>query len=246
MPHRVLITRPEPSASLLAERIHALGYVPVLAPMLRLQPAEAFTTDYTKAQILLLTSAHALLFIPPAIVALFCDRPCLCVGAATAEAARAAGFKQIETAEGSGAMLATYLLTRYPSRELHLLHACGANTAPALCDILRDAGYQIFTWRLYEAQPAEILPADLCAMLMAQNISVALFYSPRTASIFVRLAMAANMLEHLAVLDAVVISNVVEAALLPWQPRHLSVASTPTESAILACLTTQYPALSAP
>ena len=90
---KVLITRPREASERLARRIAALGYEPVIAPMLKIVPQTSSVPLPPGTGTLLFTSANG--------VRAFARRqpersaPVFAVGAATADAARAAGFGDV-------------------------------------------------------------------------------------------------------------------------------------------------------
>ncbi|HYZ60956.1 MAG TPA: uroporphyrinogen-III synthase, partial [Acetobacteraceae bacterium] len=104
MPERerrqVLITRPEPDATETAERVAALGWEPVIAPVLQLVPGRVAAGVDCAA--VLVTSRNALPALPDELRA----RPLLAVGRATAARAAALGFADVRDADGDAADLA--------------------------------------------------------------------------------------------------------------------------------------------
>ena len=113
----VLVTRPEPGAAETAARVAALGWEPVLAPALVLRPRAIVIG---RAQALLLTSRTAARALPPPIPGL----PVLAVGEATAEEARARGWRA-EAAAGTARELAEMAAQRLDPRAGPLLLAVG-------------------------------------------------------------------------------------------------------------------------
>lgn len=91
---KLLLTRPEPAARRFAASVAHLGLDVVIAPVLRIVPVPHDPQRLAHARGLVFTSVHAV----PAAGAGH-GRPAICVGPATAEAARAAGF---EVTEGPG------------------------------------------------------------------------------------------------------------------------------------------------
>ena len=89
---------------------------------------------------------------------------------------------------------------------------------------------------LYQAVPAARLSAQATALLAAGEIALALFFSPRTAACFVRLARAAGVAAACRTVAAVALSPAVAAALdgLAW--RALRVAGTPDAPALAAAV----------
>ena len=110
---RVWVTRPEEDAAELAEALRAEGVEVLVEPLLRIVYTDGPPLDLTGVQALIATSANG--------VRAFARRnqqrdvPVLAVGAATARAARAAGFTSVESAAGDVAALAR-LRTRSGAR----------------------------------------------------------------------------------------------------------------------------------
>ncbi len=113
---RILVTRPEPDNARTAAALRMRGHAPVLAPLLRIEPAAADIGAGPFAAALI-TSANAVraLAVHPArarVLAL----PALAVGEATAAAARDAGFVSVEAADGDAASLVRLVRVRPPHR----------------------------------------------------------------------------------------------------------------------------------
>ena len=87
---------------------------------------------------------------------------------------------------------------------------------------------------LYDAVAAESLSPATSGALEREELAAALFFSPRTAAIFVRLA--AGLETHCASLVAVALSSAVAAALVPLPWRRVAVASSPQEAELLRVL----------
>src|SRR5438270_14015034 len=90
----VLITRPEPGATATADHVRTLGWAPVVAPMLTLEPRRARLPAASGLQAVLVTSASAL----PALPSVLHDVRLFAVGDATAMAARRHGFAEVSSA----------------------------------------------------------------------------------------------------------------------------------------------------
>src|SRR6185436_14000128 len=97
---RLLVTRPEPDATRTAETLRGRGHEVLLAPLLSMQAIAAKVVGQYDA--VLMTSANAARSVSDhPRVAEFARLPCLTVGARTAEAARAAGFGDVASADGA-------------------------------------------------------------------------------------------------------------------------------------------------
>ena len=190
MPPLVLATRPQPAADALVARLEGLGYRALAAPMLhiermgRLEPQ-----DLAGIAALAFTSAAAARAVVQdlgveAIANL--TIPAYCVGAATAKAARAAGFATVVSADGDGAALEAAIAATCPLGPV--LHLRGEDLAHDLAAGLRARGFSADERLLYRAAPAKKLPAPAAAALVESEVDAALFLSARTAEAFLRLA----------------------------------------------------------
>jgi uroporphyrinogen-III synthase len=105
-----------------------------------------------------------------------------------------------------------------------------------LAGSLRAQGFSVERCVLYEARAATALSPAAIDNLRAGAIGFALFFSPRTAAIFARLAEIAGVAECCMGLTALSISAAADAALatLPWHDRRI--AERPNQPALLDAL----------
>lgn len=110
------MTRTAPGAHRTAARLEALGYAPLIRPVLAVQPIDQPPPDLTGIAALAFTSPNGV----TAFAALSPDRsrPVFAVGEATAAQARQAGFTQVTSADGALADLARTILNAAPGRVL--------------------------------------------------------------------------------------------------------------------------------
>jgi len=229
----VLVTRPEPGGAETAARLRALGWQPLLAPALVLAP-QPFSLP--PCQAVLLTSRAAARALPPPM-----DLPLLAVGAATAAAARAAGWARVEAAEGTALDLARLAAARLDPAGGTLLLVVGQGYALDLAADLRSHGFRVLRRIAYAARPATTLPDPVRDALGAgAPPGRILFHSPRSAGCAITLFQKAGFAETIAQMAALVISPRVAqaalAALAPLSWRELRIAARPTEDALLALL----------
>jgi len=151
---RVWITRAEPGASATAERVAALGHMPVVAPLMRIDPVEAPQVDLRGVVALAFTSANGVRAFAAAEPSR--NLKVFAVGAGTAAAVKAAGFRQVLSADGDVAALAQ----RIAARKLELgdgavLHPGAAEPAGDLVGDLtgRDPGAEPHPVRLGRGRP---------------------------------------------------------------------------------------------
>jgi uroporphyrinogen-III synthase len=231
---RWLITRPAEDAAPLAEALAARGHAALVAPMFEVDFSAPEPADLTDIQAVLLTSANgarALAGLTPRR-----DVPVLAVGDATAAAARAAGFADVASAAGDAAALARLAEDRLDPAAGALFHAAGKAVAGDLKGLLEAAGFAVRRAVLYRTRAAGALPPDAAAALAGGTIAGVLFFSPRTAEVFVRLVRAAGLTVHLAGLYALCLSRAVAGRLDPAAWRTVCVAGRPNTPALLALL----------
>jgi uroporphyrinogen-III synthase len=231
---RALVTRPRGEAEALAASLAERGVDALIEPLMKVEFCAAATPDLAGVQAVLCTSANGV----RAFARASAERrlPLFAVGNATAARARSEGFISVESAGGDAADLVRLATARLDPREGRLLHICGNTVAGDLAGDLRDRGFTVERSALYEARPvAALSPAATDAMSL-QMIDFALFFSPRTALIFDRLAVQAGVVNGCATIAALSISAAADAALgkLPWRERWI--AERPEQSALLDIL----------
>ena len=231
---RLLLTRPEADAAALADKLHVRGHAVDIAPLLHIRLLDTALPPLDDIAALLITSANGL-----RAFAAQSDRRDLtlyAVGEASARAARTAGFTDVHAASGDLHSLAALVQRLRKPDDGALLHAAGENLAGDLVGLLRAAGFDARGIALYRAETASSLPPAVAASLRAGDYRGVLFFSPRTAATFVRLAMQAGAEKALAGAQAFCLSaNIAERiAALPW--RGICVAAEPSEASLLAAM----------
>jgi uroporphyrinogen-III synthase len=232
---RVLITRPRHDAEELAARLHALGHSTFIEPLIDIVIREGPPLDLDGVQALLFTSANG----SRAAAARTAERaiPVVAVGPATAAAARAAGFLNVVESQGEGvAGLAAHVRTTLTPGKGTLLHLAGTVTAGDLVVSLSPHGFVVRWETLYEARAAGSISGALSAELGAGSIAAAMFFSPRTANLFVALIAAAGLAPACRTITALALSEAVANALAPLAFRRISVAAKPETGAMLELL----------
>ena len=212
---RILVTRPQPGAEATAARLRAAGHDVVVAPLLATM-AVAWDRPATLPDAVLLTSAAAVRLAGD--VAALQRLPCFTLGAATAAAARAAGWADVRAGDGH----VQAVIDRIAAMGLgDVLHLAGADrTGMTVPDGLRIATRIVYC---AAAQPLPSLPA----------VDWVLLYSPRTAGLF---AAECDRLEHpRAGVAIAAISVAALAAAGPGWARAVA-AATPDEAALLAAI----------
>jgi uroporphyrinogen-III synthase len=229
---RALITRPRAEAEALAALLARQGVDAVVEPLIEIVERRAALPDLAGVQAILCTSANGVRAVAQASG----ERgvPLFAVGDATARAARAVGFRAVESAAGDVGDLARLVCRRLRPGDGRLLHVAGSEVAGDLAAALGAHGFAVERVVLYEARAANALSAATAQLIDGRQIDLALFFSPRTAALFARLADAAGVGAGLAATTALSISAAADAALgdLPFRDR--AVAAAPTQAALVA------------
>ena len=212
----LLLTRPEPASRRFAAEAAPLGLPVVIAPVLRIAPVAHDAARLAQARGLVFTSAHA---VPAAVAAGAAGqgRPAICVGPATAEAARAAGF---DVTEGPGDALR--MLPLLAELGEGWLHPHGAHVAKRL---------PVPGMVVYDQLPQPLTEAALKALAGRGPVILPLF-SPRSARL-----LSAEAGQARAPLWLVPISPAAGAEWRAAQAR-LAVAPTPDAAGILRAIAT--------
>jgi len=231
---RALVTRPREEADSLIAALAIRAIEPVIEPLMEIHRQAPEVLDLDGVQAILCTSANGV----RAVARASSDRgvPLLAVGDATAARARAEGFGSVESAGGNVGDLARLAGARLHPEGGPLLHVAGNIVAGDLVGLLRAQGFTVERRVLYEARAAGALSPAAVDSLRAGAIAIALFFSPRTAAIFARLADVAGITECCAKITALSISRATDVALagLPWRDRHI--AARPNQLALLDAL----------
>jgi uroporphyrinogen-III synthase len=231
---RALVTRPREESESLARALAARGLDAIIEPLMQIHYRAAETLDLATVQAILCTSANGV----RALARITGERglPLLAVGEATASRARAEGFTAVASAGGGVADLVRLTAARLRPQNGRLLHVAGNVFAGDLVGALEAHGFMIERSVLYEARPVGALSEAVVGALGSGTIDFALFFSPRTAAIFVRLAGIAGVAGCCRTMTSLAISAAADVGLsgLPWRDRR--VAERPNQLALLDTL----------
>lgn len=231
---QALVTRPRDESEVLAAALALRQIVALIEPLIDVAFRDAAALDLAGVQAVLCTSANGVRALARAIgergLSLFA------VGDATAAQARAEGFTAVASAGGDVSDLVRLVAARLDPQQGRLLHVAGAVVAGDLVAALRGRGFAVERSVLYEAQPIAALSPAAVHALCSNTVDLALFFSPRTAAVFVRLAQNAGIAESCRAMTALSISRAADAAVgeLPWSDRRI--AEKPSQPALLDAL----------
>ncbi len=169
----------------LAASLKALGHEPLIEPLLEI--------DYLEAPLPALEAFQALLFTSANGVRAFADISperalrVFAVGAATAQAARAAGFKLVLSADGDVEALAEGIGQRRGELRGAVLHPGAVDLAGDLAGALEKHRVEARRLTLYETLPVK-LEAEAAEQLVTSD--AVLLHSPRAAQVLAILVKA--------------------------------------------------------
>lgn len=230
---RLLVTRPEPDNARTAAALRARGHEVMLAPLLRIEPAVDADLGLPPFAAVLLTSANAARAVAAhprcgELLAL----PVLVVGRGSAEAARAAGFTDVVSADGDARDLGSLAARRFSGSPQPLLYLAGEDRARDLAAELAAAGPSVRTVVVYRAAKATELPPGVGDALERGWIDAVLHFSQRSAEAYVECVRALG--ERAMAPMHYCLSERIAAALRRAGATRVEVAPQPDESSLLA------------
>lgn len=234
---RVLITRAGEDAGEFAAALEGIGIESLIEPMMTIAFDKAARVPLDGVQAVLATSKNGVRALAGATTRR--DVPLYAVGGATGEAAGAAGFAHVESADGDVDDLARLAMARLAPNAGRLLHVAGRHVAGDLAGNLRASGFAVDRIVLYHAEAATAFSAAARRAIAEGAVDGVTFFSPRSARIFVDLLGAAALAAACRRLDVFAISaNAARAAAGPaWRSVH--VAQRPDQESLLRLLEQQ-------
>jgi len=224
---RVALFRAREDAAGSAARLRGLGFAVACLPVIDVAPL-AFAPKRTRYDAVIATSARAFAVEAPI------DRsaPLYVVGAQTARAAEAAGWRLASPPAPDAARLVEALTDAIPPGAA-VLYLAGRDRKPALESALSGAlALEVVEVYAAEArerwQPAEIRALGACA--------AALHYSRRSAGLAAALAETGGVRAGFLRMTHVCLSGDVAKPLLALGAAHVSIAEAPDEPALFSTL----------
>ena len=188
MPH-LLFTRPEDPSQ--TARLQASGWQVTVWPMMQtaaVDPDQALAklAGFKEGDVLVLTSQRVLEVLANHLTPDIC-RPWIvfCVGGATAQAARAAGFAQVFEAEASSASLVALIADKAAELNIrHLLHLCSPDRAVDLTSAMDKLGLWLTRHVVYRADLATQFSPAVSTLLAQGKVDAVAFFSARAVERF--------------------------------------------------------------
>jgi uroporphyrinogen-III synthase len=233
---RVLVTRPEPSATETARRLIELGFEPVVLPLTetRALPIDRIP-DLAGYDAVVATSSSAIRHAPAELLQAFSRIRLFAVGERTAEAGLKAGFRDVEAGGGDADALADHIMRTIPKGS-RLLYLCGRLRTGALAERLREAGLTVTVLEVYDTVPVEHARDAAIAAIGERPIDAALVYSAYGAAMLSQVAARPELAPLLANARLLCISARATEALAPELQLRAEIAQAPDEKALFRLL----------
>ena len=216
----LVVLRPEPGATATAARAATLGLAAIVAPLFEVRPLAWEAPDAADFDALMLTSANAVRHAGRDL-ARYHALPTYVVGAATAGAAREAGFTDVRVGGGDAAALAQMMATDGVASALHL---AGRDHRD-----VRQPDLRVIRRLVYASEPVATLSAEAAEAL--RTGAVALLHSTRAAMILRQRLDTAGIAPAFVPIAAIS-PAAAEAAGAGWAA--VAIAATPDDAALLA------------
>jgi uroporphyrinogen-III synthase len=232
---RLIVTRPEPDGARTATKLRALGHDVALVPLLRIEPVRDVDLGGGPFAGVLMTSANALSGAAShERIAELQSLPVFAVGRRTAEAARAAGFPDVISADGNQRDLVRLVRARMAAPERKpLLYLAGEDRSGDLAGDLAALGLPVRTVVVYHAVAASEFPDAIRNALALGRVEGVLHFSRRSAESFLRCAGAGEALRPALRVIHYCLSSQVAEPLVAAGAAVVRVASRPEEAALI-------------
>lgn len=225
----ILITRPNPDGQILAAELEEFLFpqkmsgklhknVVVSEPMLTIHPLVKKLKLKPEITDLIVTSSRVFSLIEN--IQDYIDKPIWCVGDVTAEAAKSVGFKTIICAQRSAQDLLSKIVEARKDNKAshHFVHIGGDTLHLDLAEALTKEGFQADRVIAYRILPAKEFSQQLITLIKDKKITLASFFSKRTAEVFVELAKKHQLNSDCKTIIALAHSEEIQKALdvMPW------------------------------
>ena len=237
----ILVTRPLPDGETTAAALRAKGFEVLLAPMLRFEPVTFHDDGDTRYGAVIVTSANALRAIAPKLQdSPLLKLPLFAVGEHTADAARAAGFANVISANSDAAGLRERISASVKAKALKksspLLYLAGADLARDLPGELGERGFTVVTQTTYRMVAVPSLPEQTLKAFAADEVEAVLHYSRRSARAFIDAVRAAGVEVSALALPQYCLSAGIATVVRDAGAVRVVVAAAPDETALFAAL----------
>lgn len=233
----LLITRPQEESERFARLVKLKDYEPVIEPLLSSAYLEDLILIPSKVQAIIVTSKNTLRSIEASHqTSLFHNVPFICVGEKTAESARELGLETIDATLEDVDQLIGWIQENVVPEIGPLMYLHGDVVAKDLKTILEAHKYTVYHQKTYNMNESQIFSQRTVDLLQRQVFHGIVFFSPRTAYTFVNIVKKFGLEVHLAVVNALCLSQSIADEIKGLSWKTIQVAHSPKEDALLELL----------
>lgn len=234
----VVITRPIEQSRMLAGKIQFLGYKVFLSPLLEIIPIPK-QLNLSPVQAIVFTSANAI--VPFSKANSERNLPVYAVGKATARVAEIFNFNNISIGKQNAESLIGQIVNKHSPKDGLILHISGETVTSSVEKVLLKHGFKVERQILYRAEAATQLCSGAIKAIKTGEVKIILFFSPRTAKIFVNLMKMEGYERFCSDMIALCLSDSV-ASNLPFNVwKKILVADAPQTDAMIEALKEALP-----
>lgn len=209
---KIWITRTRPAADESAKVWRSAGFEPILVPLLAIERVEH--EPLPKDTLLIFTSKNGVDHVA-------CHgQSAVCVGDATAEHARRAGFENVISVDGTSGDVTAWVKANVPTGR-SIFHVSGWHVRGSIVEDLELAGYSARRVKVYRSVPRSAWPDNAV-------VAVA-FYSPLAAKTFKEIAGGQDLSRS----SAICISQATADELVGLPFKSVRIAARPREDELI-------------
>ncbi len=231
---KILLTRPREQSEAIASEFRSEGIGVWIEPMLTIVPKLEASIDPSDYKALLVTSVNGAETL--AKVTENRESVLYAVGEVTKASLIRNGFRNVCSANGNVEDLLETVAQRENPGSGKILHVGGDNLAGNLVERLRLRGFSASHFIIYRSVASEYLSNELISLLKGNKIDGVVFFSPRTAKVFVSLAEKASCEKALLSMTAFCLSASVCKAVQPRAWGHLVVSDRSTGPGLVSAV----------
>lgn len=234
---RIIVTRPSSDATMLNERLEALGHDVVAEPLLSLTFDGAEPIDVDGAQALVATSRNGLRALErQGLVDAAKSLPLFAVGPGTAAEVRKLGFELIFSGKGTARDLVPEIIAHLDPHAGHIVHLAGDVLAFDLAGEVAQHGFKMVSPVTYRMRAAKRFSPAAAYDIAAGEADAVLLLSPRTADVWVSLVTSQGLKEQARRMLHLCLSPAVARRLAPLGALRIETAAAPNLDEMLALL----------
>ncbi len=212
----IVIARPPEDSEELSAAVAAVGFKPLVEPILRIETTGTDLPDIKAGTPLIFTSSNGV----KVLARRYEERsnPVYTVGRNTADEARRAGFTNIETAAGTVDDLVDILLKSGLKEGPMPVYVRGRDVSKDLRGLLAGQAVTIQEFTAYRSVPAENLSLDFLRSLDRKEVAAVMFFSAKGGHVFAGLMEQYDRTSRIRTTKALCISEAVlqSVSVLPF------------------------------